>query len=987
MHFLWTPYAIPFLVSTLLCGALAMHVSRHRDSSAAPPFVLLLASITAWMFLEGLMVLGTDVATKYRLAWACYPGVVMIGPSLLMVALRAGEYDRKIAWPILTLMLAVPVGTAFVLAFDSVPGLLFRTFEIDASGAYPVRDIDRGPWYYVIIAHTYLQVGIASYLFLKRATRDWHELGVDGPVIFLGISIPWITTTLNLLGFELFPRIGSVPMGFMISAMCLAWGLERSGLLGVIGIGRRMVVDAMGEAVLVVDRRLRLIDLNESARRIFDLGDAPVTGEFLDTVLVAKPHVVETVSAALAAHPYGKLPRQGQNAGEIELDEGGDVHSYAARVSPLTDRRGREISNVFVFTETTERRLVEAELARESGYIRLIQDVAVAANEASIVEEALEGALSRIAEAMDWAVGVVYLPAADGTGDLVATDNPHAPTGGRFDALLKNAAYQRISTGSGMIARVFESGNPELADIARNFHNETIRRDFQDRFGLRTAIAMPVTAGTRTAAVMGFAATEEVESHDEMLRVLSHLGGILGRVIERKMTEARIRDLAYFDPLTGLANRQLFRQRLETALAQGRRRERMVGLLFVDLDRFKVINDTLGHSTGDAVLMQVSERFAASVRLSDVVCRDSDENPASISRLGGDEFTVLLTALDSAEDAAIVGRRLIASLEAPFTVGDHEVFTGASIGIALSPTDGVDAETLLKNADAAMYDAKSRGANRFEFYSSVMNRESERRLQLENRLRRALECEGLDVAYQPQRDARTGEVLGVEALLRWNDPEHGQVPPSEFIPIAERTGLIVPLGAWVLGRACEQARSWQLAGYRPVRMGVNVSGHQIRMSDFPETVRCTLLATGLSPEWLELELTESAIEGDDPATQDALNALRELGVNLALDDFGTGTSSLTHLRQFPMGRVKIDRSFVQGLPDDSGDVALTNAIIAMAHGMKCDVVAEGVETEPQALFLADQGCDLLQGYLISRPISAKEVVRFLELEKLESEDA
>jgi EAL domain-containing protein (putative c-di-GMP-specific phosphodiesterase class I) len=344
----------------------------------------------------------------------------------------------------------------------------------------------------------------------------------------------------------------------------------------------------------------------------------------------------------------------------------------------------------------------------------------------------------------------------------------------------------------------------------------------------------------------------------------------------------------------------------------------------------------------------------------------------------------MLNGISRAEDAGKVANRVLEALRRPFVLDGHEVFATASLGIAVFPFDGEDAETLLRNADTAMYWAKDRGRNNFQFYAKSMNAAAKRKLDLEKRLRRALERQEFSLVYQPVRETGSGRLTGAEALLRWQDPEIGAVSPDEFIPIAEETSLIIQIGAWVLRTACAQHRAWQAAGFRPVRLAVNLSGHQLRQPTFSGTVARNLQETGLSPAHLELEITESAIMQDDDVTITSLRKLDEMGIGLALDDFGTGYSSLSLLRHFPIGRVKIDRSFVREISTNSDDAALTAAIIAMAHSLHLRVVAEGVETPEQAFFLGERGCDELQGFLFSPGIPADEFVRFLEQEKSSS---
>jgi diguanylate cyclase (GGDEF)-like protein len=458
---------------------------------------------------------------------------------------------------------------------------------------------------------------------------------------------------------------------------------------------------------------------------------------------------------------------------------------------------------------------------------------------------------------------------------------------------------------------------------------------------------------------------------------------LLRRLVLAFLEENRL--LAHRDSLTGLPNRQLYRDRLAQALLYARRHDRLVATCFLDLDGFKRINDSLGHTIGDRLLCEVAERLVGSMRLSDSIARaDSDESRAMSSRLGGDEFTFLLTGISRAQDAGRVAKRVLEALRRPFVLDGHEVFATASLGIAVFPFDGEDAETLLRNADTAMYWAKDRGRNNFQFYAKSMNAAAKRKLDLEKRLRRALERQEFSLVYQPVRETGSGRLTGAEALLRWQDPEIGAVSPDEFIPIAEETGLIIQIGAWVLRTACAQHRAWQAAGFRPVRLAVNLSGHQLRQPTFSGTVARNLQETGLSPAHLELEITESAIMQDDDVTITSLRKLDEMGIGLALDDFGTGYSSLSLLRHFPIGRVKIDRSFVREISTNSDDAALTAAIIAMAHSLHLRVVAEGVETPEQAFFLGERGCDELQGFLFSPGIPADEFVRFLEQEKSSS---
>lgn len=451
---------------------------------------------------------------------------------------------------------------------------------------------------------------------------------------------------------------------------------------------------------------------------------------------------------------------------------------------------------------------------------------------------------------------------------------------------------------------------------------------------------------------------------------------------ERVRSEERIHTLAFYDGLTGLPNRYLMRERIQAAMESAKREGRSIGLLFLDLDRFKRINDTLGHQAGDRLLCDVGERLVGSVRLSDSVARDRTRGPrGTVSRFGGDEFTVLLGDIGEEADATAVAARILRALAEPFEIDGSEVHAGTSIGIAVFPGDGADAEALMRSADTAMYEAKKHGGNDFRLFAQPMTEVASRRLHLENQLRRALEAQELTLHYQPIRKALSAELRGAEVLLRWNLPGEGLISPAEFIPIAEETGLIAEIGEWVLRQACAQAAAWRAAGYAPVRLSVNLSARQLLQQSLAATVLDCLRANDLSPDQLVLEITETAVMQEDDASVATLGALADAGISLSLDDFGTGYSSLSYIRRFPIDQIKIDRSFVAGITTDPEAATFTAAITAMAHTLGLEVVAEGVETLEQAELLCQQTCDALQGYLFGRPVPAEEFVKLLEREK------
>lgn len=461
--------------------------------------------------------------------------------------------------------------------------------------------------------------------------------------------------------------------------------------------------------------------------------------------------------------------------------------------------------------------------------------------------------------------------------------------------------------------------------------------------------------------------------------------GTIQDVTERRLAEQKIHSLAYYDSLTGLPNRVLFRDQLERAITMCAREKQQLAVMFLDLDKFKRINDTLGHSVGDRLLTAAAERIVSYVRGSEMVSRDAAGEPAPedahdavdagslhVGRLGGDEFTLFLPRVGEPQNAARVARRILTELARPFVLGQHEIVMSASIGIAVCPGDGKDVEELLRNADVAMYHAKEQGRNNYQFYSRAMNAEAFQKLSLESHLRKALERDEFVLYYQPLVNVDSGEVVGAEALIRWQHPDMGLVSPLEFIPLAEETGLIVPISEWVLDRACRQAAAWPRVGTRPLKISVNMSGVHFRRSAMPQAVARALQASGLNPNRLKLELTESVLMREVETTLLILKQLNEMGVQLSIDDFGTGYSSFSYLRRFPLHTLKIDRSFVRDIPGHQDVAAITRAIIAMGHSLKLKVVAEGVETRPQLEYLRELGCDEYQGYLFSATIPADQ---------------
>ena len=450
---------------------------------------------------------------------------------------------------------------------------------------------------------------------------------------------------------------------------------------------------------------------------------------------------------------------------------------------------------------------------------------------------------------------------------------------------------------------------------------------------------------------------------------------ILARdVTERRAAADQIRRLAYYDQLTGLPNREHFRSRVASALDDARTNKRQLALLCIDLDKFKRINDTLGHSVGDDLLRMTALRLREAVRCGDQMERaiPAGTGDRDLSRLGGDEFMFLMPSIDAPDQAAIIATRILSAIMRPILLARHEVMVTPSIGIAVYPTDGEDFETLFKNADLAMYFAKRQGHGTFSFFKPSMNANALKRLTMEGKLSGAIAGNELSLRFQPQFDLATGLIVGMEALVRWTNAELGQVPPLDFIPVAEETGMILPIGEWVLRAACMQAKAWHDEGLSAVRIAVNVSGLQLAQRAFPGLVAAVLRDTGLPSFMLELEITESVIMANEDWTRQVLKELKAIGVQISIDDFGTGYSSLGRLREFPIDRLKIDGSFIRRVQNNGEDRVIAATIIAMAKTLKLEVVAEGVEDLAQLLFLQEESCTLVQGFFLSQPLTAAE---------------
>ena len=632
-----------------------------------------------------------------------------------------------------------------------------------------------------------------------------------------------------------------------------------------------------------------------------------------------------------------------------------DAQSIIHRLEKRLERERKARAEAEAIAELGLRKLY-----KKQQEIELLCGIATASNEAATFTAALTAALASICAFAAWPVGHVYLPDTVNPDLLIPTDIWHL--GGNDVTGFREATSSMIlAKGVGLPGRVMASCMAAWVNdvtIDTNFP----RSRYAAECGLKAGFAFPVIVKGDVVAILEFFSRESLPIDRDLLDVMAHIGTQLSRVVERERDADRIQYLAYHDTLTGLPNRRLFKDRLEVSLGLAIRRNRQMAVLFLDLDRFKIVNDTLGHKGGDDLLDQVAKRLKDCVREGD-----------TIARWAGDEFVVLLAEIESQLEVGEIADRILDTMRPAFVIDGQELYVTFSIGGTIYPNAAENGEAILRNADIALYSAKQHGRNCYELFTPDMALHSQGSLVLETSLRRALANDEFIVYYQPQVDIKSGKVVGLEALVRWQHPELGTVSPAQFIPLAEETGVIVPLGAWVMETACAQVKRWQDEGQTELRLSVNVSLRQFQHADLLVLVTHVLERTGLKATSLELEITESlAVENLDSILS-TMQAIRALGVQFSLDDFGTGYSSLSSLSMLPMDTVKIDKSFVQCMLVDPRTAAVAKSIIQIGRSLGLQVIAEGVELPEQLDFLASENCDTMQGYLFSRPVSAAEI--------------
>jgi len=763
---------------------------------------------------------------------------------------------------------------------------------------------------------------LGSVQFEKRYLRK------DGRVV-------WVNLTVALV-----PNAKGEPQHEIAVMEDITERKEREGALQRF----RIALDASADMVFLFDlANGRLLDFNQTACSLLGYTREELLGLRAWEI---RAHVsAENLRAETAA-----LLRTGARTTTIRTEyrrKDGSTFPVESHRSILDTPQERVL--VVNSRDLSERMSAERRRAAQARYQKKVARLGQAAlskrNPAELIAKAVQSVLEGLALGP-----VAYLERSNAEGEVVL----RRVAG--LAATPEDSAVARLAPDS-PLATLLQGSDPVVLNgpwTALPLPFEWLRR-----YGSLAAVPVPGDGGPR-----GFLCALAEPSGafgPEETRFLAAAASMVSAALHRLDSEARLAYLAQFDPLTGLPNRTLLADRFSLMIVQARRRGAALGVLFIDLDDFKLVNDTQGHAAGDELLKETAKRLQSAVR-------DGD----TVARISGDEFTVILSDLARPDDAAIVAQKIIDRLASPVEINAQEVVVTASIGIATFPADGDDAETLLGAADAAMYRAKQSGRNAFQFFTADINQRTRARAQLGRELRRALERKEFTLAYQPKIDLTSGQPCGAEALLRWDHPERGRVAPVEFIPVLEETGLIVPVGEWVLRRACEDLKHWQRLGAPAIPVAVNLSARQFRQHDLEERIRAIVSAAGVKPSLIELEITESQLMHDPDHAIRVLRALGQAGVRIAIDDFGTGYSSLAYLTRFPLASLKIDRSFVADVLDDEADATIVRTIVDMAHTLGFTVVAEGVELDSQAAFLRTLGCEQAQGFLFARPMPAEE---------------
>ncbi len=904
-RYFFNPYAVPTLATAgamFLLGILVL--VRERASREARQLCLLAAAICIWLVGFSLMYLSRQEQVALFWARAAYLGIAFIPAAIysFTAAVTRGGAPR--------LARAAWLVSAAFFVLIAGSGALVRDLYHYWWGYYP-----HFRWLGVpFLAYFFILLAVSlhgQWTAWRRARPGLHQL--RNRSLMIGFSIAYLGTCdyVGAYGVALYP-FGYVPV--LLFIVVLAETIRRYRLVDLTpAFAAEQILATMADPVIVFDREGSIRFTNTAATQVFGYAREELAGAPID--LLAGADGGGGPAAGGGDGGSGLLAAAGEEVRDREMvfqARGGDAVAVGVSLSPLVDERQSRVGTVLIARDMRARQSAERALRESEERYRTLFE----RNQAGVFRTSIAGVILDCNDAFARILGFAS------RGECLGKSMLHH--------------YRSLWDRTTLLQRMRDQGALGDEEVALQ------RVDGSPAWVLANAMLLPRDGEP-----------EELE-------------GTVIDITQRKIAERQIVYQAYHDALTGLPNRTLFHDRLTQALGLARRDGRGLAVLFLDLDQFKLVNDTLGHAAGDRLLVEIARRLQQAVQAGDTV-----------ARVGGDEFTLLLRHVEEGELAARMAQKVLDAVARPVDLDGQRFYLTTSIGVSLFPADGDDAESLLANADIAMYRAKELGRNAYQLCTPAMNAKSMARLTLERELRLALERGELCLFYQPQVSVLTGATVGVEALLRWQHPRHGLVLPADFIAVAEETRLILPIGEWVLRAACEQARAWHRGGCPGLRVGVNLSALQFQQRSLVGVTGDILSETGVDPDCLVLEITESAAMQDASLSVEVMSQLRGMGLHLALDDFGTGHASLSYLRQFPIDALKIDRSFVSDLETSREGAAIIHAILGLAHGLDIPVVAEGVETEGQLRLLSERGCDEYQGFLVSRPLATPAVPDFV----------
>ncbi|MEO6260818.1 MAG: EAL domain-containing protein [Thermoanaerobaculia bacterium] len=1007
---------MPTALTTLLMLGFGVRVVMERLSRVAGAFFSMTAAASIWLFAFTFMYCALDPATALAWARAAYFGVPFLAPAIYQFAVEMLQIGprRRIATGAGWLL-----GLCFCFLGTST-GMLVYGVQRYWWGFYP-RYTPSVSVPFLIFFFGYLIAALVEFVRAFPASRGMERKRIRVLIAAFAVAYLGCVDYLPKFGISIYPFGYLALLGFVV---IVAAALRRYDLLAITpSIAAQEIIGTMAEALLVCDATGRIQFANRAAESLLGYEAGGLVRQPVESLL--EPEGWSLPQALLepgSASREGMFVARDGSRIDVMVSISAIVHHGEAAGVVIIGRDMREKKH-------SERAILKAVTLLQSTLESTADGILVTGDDGRILSynerfvdmwqmplELISGADAQAA------VGFMIERLCEPEQFVLTVESlSHQAEAESFDLLeLRDGRrFERYSTGR----KIQDMANVRVwsfRDVTSRFASEAALRESEHRYRLlfeQNAAGVCLTdlqgrildcnstfasmLRSNREAMIGVDLTHlharpvEREELTDLLRDARTLKGVelefrrmdgsslwvlqnltlaedrihstVLDISDRKRAEAQIEFHAYHDVLTQLPNRRLFTDRLTQNLTRARRFGKTVAVMFVDLDHFKKINDTMGHGSGDELLLTMADRLRTCVREDDTV-----------ARVGGDEFTICLAELRHPEDALRVAEKIIDAVEAPLVIAGISVEVTASIGIAISPVDGNDPETLIRNADSAMYRAKDAGRGTYQLCTEDMKRRASERFSLESQLKRAIAENQLILHYQPQISLTTGAMVGVEALVRWNDPQRGLIHPASFIPLAEESRLIIPLGAWVLRTACAQMMAWRKAGLALPHVAVNLSARQFQQKDLADVVRNTLLSTGLDPTSLELEITETAAMKNAEASVEVMRTLRNIGVNISIDDFGTGYSSLLYLKQFPLTCVKVDRVFVRDLDTSEGDAAIVSAVIAIARSLKLRVVAEGVETVEQLTFLRRHHCDAAQGYFFSRPVAAEAIPALLE---------